>query len=149
MKIHRWRVGAGSVSLALLISFTAPNYLSVQSAKDVAAFRRAVDEDGRMRVAAAGLMDVGFAASYSFFALSFYERSRRLSRMGTYSVLVGAANDLVENILLLKGVVRPRSLSERSVTAMRVCGTAKWAGIAVGALAIAADRCCAKVGPAR
>jgi hypothetical protein len=128
------------VGLAAGIRIVAPNYLVVQSSVDADAFREAVDDAGRGRVGAAAVIDVGFATSYALVAASFIKRPCAVTGLGAAMVATGAASDVAENLLLLVGVARPARLSDRTVRAMRRCGSLKWIGLIVGAVVIVADR---------
>jgi hypothetical protein len=97
-----------------------------------------VDDAGRGRVGAAAVIDVGFATSYALVAASFIKRPGAVTGLGAAVVAAGAASDVVENLLLLVGAARPRRLSDRTVKAMRTCGSLKWIGLIVGAVVIVA-----------
>lgn len=137
---HRWRLVAVAIVLLLAINVSAPNYLNVQSADDADEFRKAIGDGNRSRIGAAALFDVAFATSYALVAISFVKSPRPITRFGLALVLGGAASDVLENALLLRGVVRLDDLTDGPVTAMRVCGAVKLAGIIVGAAAMATGR---------
>jgi hypothetical protein len=139
LRAHRWYTAVALIGLGFAILITAPHYLSVQSADDANAFRKAVADDGRSRVATAAVIDVGFATAYALFAAAFVS-PRAVTRVGAAVVAVGAASDVVENLLVLVGVAQFQRLSEGTVTAMRVCGAAKWTGLIVGFVVLAAGR---------
>jgi hypothetical protein len=135
---RRWHLIGAAAVLGIGINLLASNYLRVQGADSADAFRAAVG-DRRTRVAAAALVDIGFALTYALVAASFVRRERAATKAGVALVVVGAAGDVVENLALLAGTLRLDRVSDDLVTVMHVGGLVKWFGIVAGALTITID----------
>jgi hypothetical protein len=130
-----------NVAVAILVFgsatlVAAPHYLAVQAAHDESAFREMVAKDGRARVAAAALMDFGFAAAYAMFAATFARRNA-VTAVGSAVTVAGAAGDIVENSLVLAGLARLDARPDGTVALMGAAGRVKWTGVIVGGLLIA------------
>ena len=114
---------AGAVAITVL----GPHHNDLQMAADADAFRSFLDEPGRHLGAA--LIDVVFAVSYGLLGMVLFRRvggSTTLARLGTASVVAGAAFDEIENGFLIRNILGRDSLTDGWVDAMQVPGTLKW-----------------------
>ena len=131
--LHRpARIAAVSVALLVLIVVLALHYNDAQTAGTASEFQEVVGDDGG-RFAAAGVIDIGFAASYAALAWSVSRRSSgALARTGAVGVSIGAVADIVENVLVLRNIDRGAGLDDAAVDLMRGAGGAKWGFVAAG-----------------
>lgn len=132
-----WMVLGGVVVTALLIYLMAPAYTEAQLASTATEFRSAVADAGDLRTIAAGLLDMVFVIGYVATALAL-SRDNVVSRNGLLLMGVAASADMVENWLVVTGVVRRANLSDSFVDLIRGFGAVKWAGVLLGGALILA-----------
>jgi hypothetical protein len=143
-----WPLAGGALGLAIVIFVLAPRYNDAQRAGDVAAFRSVVEAGTPWRFAVAAVVDIAFAATYGLLGLTLGwrdrpaegRRGRRVRRVGGTAIALGAAADVVEDILVLTNTLGRATVSEAAIDVMRTFGHAKWALAATGAVALAAAR---------
>ena len=114
------------------------DFEAVPSPRPTAAeFRDALPEDERGRYQAATVADFVFAAAYAATALALSSPRRRLSVIGAWLIVAGAAADMVENGFVLAGVIDEQGVTDGAVDTMRLFGTLKWAGVVTGLVLMA------------
>lgn len=111
----------------IAIGVVGPHHVDLQTAADADAFRSFSTDAGRH--VAAALIDVVFAAAYGLLGAVLFRRvggTSLVARLGTVSVLAGAAFDEIENAFLVRNLLARSSLTDGWVDAMQVPGTLKW-----------------------
>lgn len=104
-----------------------PTWMALQFAGDADRFRDLVDSPARTTTAA--LFDIGVAASYGILGwvgLRRHGGGARLSLIAAWVVVVGAAFDQAENLLVLRNVAALDTLTDGWVAAMRAPGYLSW-----------------------
>lgn len=133
-------LAVAALALVVVIFLLAPHYNDAQRAGSASAFRAAVGDD-RGRFAAAAVIDVLFALSYAVLAWSIAARLtarcssvRSLARTGALAMTIGALADVVENVLVLRGIDQWSRAEDGLFEAVVAFGNAKWAFAVVGCL---------------
>jgi hypothetical protein len=125
---RHWRPLLVVLVLAAIANLVlAPDWNALQTARDATTFVRMLDHPAR--ILGAATCDLVFAASYGilgYVGLRRWGERSRLARVAAVAVLIGAASDELENVLLIRNVVRRADLSDAWIDVMRLAGTVKW-----------------------
>lgn len=124
----RWAVVAVVTAVAAIgIMVAEPDYTNLQLADSAAEFARLLDHPGPAMLATA--FDLLFAVAYGvlgIIGLRAHGRGTALARWATVAIVVGAASDFLENLLVMANIVQRDTLTDGWIDAMQVPGTTKW-----------------------